>query len=210
MSSYEPIIKKSGDLIKSEDWNATQEEIRKLYEYINSMASTINLVNLESSDGIPYDLTEKISGDDLDYGSRVVGHITKQWYKPWDESKSETKICKFGIVDYSDIIYYWAAAGNGDRVTLKITLEDEDGNITSIEDLFIHERSRMRPKGANNPYIEFLSSPNDYKWYKYKIKNPNPGKRLRHITFYNTNRECTSRIGNVIQYVTKIKSIDKF
>ncbi|ODS41293.1 hypothetical protein BEH94_08610 [Candidatus Altiarchaeales archaeon WOR_SM1_SCG] len=210
MSDYEPIIKKPGDLIKSEDWNTTQEEIKKLYEYINRMASAITLVNLESSGGIPYDLTEKIPGDDLDYGSRVVGHITKQWYKPWDETRQETKICKFGIVDYADIIYYWAGAGNGDKKTLKISLEDEEGNITSIEDLFIHERSRLRPKGEDNPYIEFLSSPNDYKWYKYKVANPNPDNMLRYITFYNTDRECTPRIGNVIQYVTKIKSIGKF
>ena len=210
MSDYEPIIKKPGDLIKSEDWNTTQEEIKKLYEYINRMASAITLVNLESSGGIPYDLTEKIPGDDLDYGSRVVGHITKQWYKPWDETRQETKICKFGIVDYADIIYYWAGAGNGDKKTLKISLEDEEGNITSIEDLFIHERSRLRPKGEDNPYIEFLSSPNDYKWYKYKVANPNPENMLRYITFYNTDRECTPRIGNVIQYVTKIKSIGKF
>lgn len=104
MSGYGPIIKKPGDLIKSEDWNATQEEIKKLYEYINDMASAITLINLESSEGIPYSLNEKIPGDDLDYGSTVAEHITKQWYKPWDESRQETKICKFGIRDYANII----------------------------------------------------------------------------------------------------------
>lgn len=217
MVKFEPIRRKPGELIRSEDWNKMQEDIRadlveledmmhKLKEYIDSLTETVVMTNLQSPTGFSYNLNEDVPGETGNYATSVVGHITKQWVL----GKGKTgEICRFGILNYFDMLYYWAGAYDGDKKTLEITLEYVDGTIYTFRDLFIHECKGLRVKGTSNPYVEYLLSPNERVWYKYELKNPNPGKEVRYIIFRDTNEECAPRIGNVIQIINKLKPILK-
>ncbi|MDI6729986.1 MAG: hypothetical protein QMD06_00365 [Candidatus Altarchaeum sp.] len=215
MTKFEPIIKNPGDLIRSEEWNKMQEEIRtdldelnekigKLKEYVENMLYSVTLTDAKSSLGISYNLDGSVPGESDNYGTSIVGNITKQWCL----GKGNTgKICRFGIIDFMDMLYYWSGAGEGDKKTLKIMIEYVDGDVYNTDDLFIHKWSELRPKGGENAYIEYLLSPNERVWYKYMLKNPKPDKEVRYIYFENTNSGCTPRIGNVVQYLTKIRQM---
>jgi len=214
MAKFKPIIRNPGDLIASDDWNKMQEDIKsnideldekfdKLKEYIENMLYSVTLVELKSPVGSSYNLDENIRGETENYGANVVGNITKQW----SIGKEKGVVCRFGIVDAVDIFYYWAGAKDSDKKTLKITIEYIDGDVYSTDELFIHECSELRPKGTENSYVEYLLSPNENVWYKYMLKNPNPEKEVRYISFENTNQNCSLRIGNVIQYLTRIKNL---
>lgn len=214
MAKFKPIIRNPGDLIASEDWNKMQEDIKhdieelnkkieELKDYVKNMLYSVTLTELKSPIGSSYNLDENIPGETENYGGSVVGNITKQW----SIGKKKGVVCRFGIIDFVDVLYYWAGANNGDKKTLKITMEYVDGNIHSTDELFIHECSELRPKGTENPYVEYLLSPNENVWYKYMLKNPNPEKEVRYIFFENTNQNCSLRIGNVIQYLTRIKNL---
>ncbi|HDJ89291.1 MAG TPA: hypothetical protein ENG40_01185 [Thermoprotei archaeon] len=215
MVKFKPILKKPGDIIRAEDWNKIQEDIRDeiirlekeietLKRYLNMMTESTVIIDPKSSLGQSFDLDETLPGEHTNYGAKVVGHIFKQWTLG---SGKTGIICRFGILDYIDILYYWAGAGNGDKETLKITFEYVDGTVSSIDRIFIHEFTELRPKGTANPYVEYLLSPTEHVWYKYMLRNPHPEKEVRYIIFEDINPEATPRIGNVIQYLSRIRQI---
>jgi hypothetical protein len=210
MTKFEPIRKKPGELIRSEDWNKIQENIKtdlekledKIHElkrYVDNMAGSVTLINLSSPIGTSYNLDENVLGEKSNYSTSVVGYITKQWIAGIEKSG---EICRFGILDYFDLLYYWSGAEKGDKKTLEIT-------IYTARDIFIHEWSELRSKGTENPYIEYLLSPNERVWYKYALENPNPDKEVRHVVFKDVNKECAPRIANVIQHIARIRPIKK-
>jgi hypothetical protein len=215
MVTFEPIGKKPGELIRSEDWNKIQEDIRAdlekleeenrtLRDYINNMAKSVTLTGLDSPTGTSYRLDEDVPGDIGNYATRVVGYITRQWSLG---KEKPAEICRFGVLDFCDLLYYWAGAGNGDRPTLEITLEYVDGSLHTTGSLFLHEWAELRARGTENPYLEYLLSPNERVWYKYALRNPNPDKEVRYISFRNTDPTCVPRIANVIQHIARIRPV---
>ena len=217
MPNFKPIPKKPGEIIKSDDWNKIQTDvrvdleqleatIRDLKEYVNNMLETGTLTNVESPTGTSFRLDETIPGETANYGVRVVGPITKQWLTL---EMTTPEICRFGIIDQIDVFLFWAGAEKGDKKCLDVTLEYVDGTSTSLGNLFVHDWSRLRPKGKDNPYVEYLLSPNERVWYKYSLQNPNPANEVRYITFTRTNKDAVPRLGNVLQYRAKIKPLTK-
>ncbi|HLB69441.1 MAG: hypothetical protein OIN88_13425 [Candidatus Methanoperedens sp.] len=200
---FEPINKKPGDLIKSDEWNKMIDELVELRKYIDNMTRSVTLTSLASPAGTSYSLSKEVP-DDFNYDRDVMGLITRQYYVG---AKETGEICTFGINDFADIIYYWSGAARGDSDALKITLEYVDGTTFVSDKLFIHEWSKLRPKGSKNPYVEYLQSPNQRLWYRYAIENPNSDKEIRYITFEDTSPESAVRIGNVLHYVTRIKQL---
>jgi len=212
MVEFEPITRKPGEVIRSEDWNRMQETIKAdletlekrlhaLREYVDSMQETTTLLNVMSTVGTAYSLDEVIAGESGSYEAPIVGLLTKQWML---EPGQTGEICKFGMVTLVDSIDYWAGAENGDRKALEVVLDYMDGTSHVFGDLFVHDRSKLRPKGDQNPYIEYLLSPNQYVWYRYRLQNPNPQKEVLTISFRNTDAECTPRIGNVLHSRARI------
>ncbi len=213
MPKFEPIRKKSGELIRSEDWNkiqedvradleALEEEIRRLKKYVDNMTEGVTLTSLESPVGVSYRLDEDAPGETGNYATSVMGYITRQWIL----GKGKTgEICRFGVLDHFDLLYYWSGAENGDKKALEIALEYVDGTTHVASDIFIHEWIELRPKGSDNPYVEYLLSPNERVWYKYEFRNPNSDKEVRYVSFRNIDAECAPRIANVIQHVARIR-----
>jgi hypothetical protein len=212
MVEFEPIKKNPGEVIRSEDWNNMQEGIsvdleeleRKLQElknYIDSMQETTTLLNISSLGGTSYNLNEVVANETTSYESPIVGLLTKQWLL---EKGKTGEMCKFGVVTHLDSIDYWSGAENGDKKALEVIFDYMDGTNAVVSGLFVHDRSKLRPKGAENPYLEYLLSPNEYVWYRYKINNPNPEKEVLNISFRCTDATCTPRIGNVLHYKSKI------
>jgi hypothetical protein len=212
MVEFEPIKKNPGEVIRSEDWNNMQEGIsvdleeleRKLQElknYIDSMQETTTLLNISSFGGTSYNLNEVVANETTSYESPIVGLLTKQWLL---EKGKTGEMCKFGVVTHLDSIDYWSGAENGDKKALEVIFDYMDGTNAVVSGLFVHDRSKLRPKGAENPYLEYLLSPNEYVWYRYKINNPNPEKEVLNISFRCTDATCTPRIGNVLHYKSKI------
>jgi len=215
MVKFNPIIKNPGDLIRSEDYNRMQGEIKedledlkqrieKLREYVENMLHSVTLIDIKSPQGMSYALDDNVPGETSNYGTTVVGNITRQWCIGAENTGT---ICRFGIIDFMDILYYWSGAGRGDKKCLKITIEYVDGNVYTTDDLFIHEWSELRARGDDNPYSEYLLSPNEHVWYKYMLKNPEPDKEVRYIYFEDTSAESNPRIGNLIQYMTRIRHL---
>ncbi len=212
MVEFEPIVKKPGDVIRSEDWNKMQETLKSdlqelernlkaLRDYVDSLQETTTLLNIASPVGTSYELNQVMPGESASYEAPTVGLLTKQWLL---EKGKTGEICRFGIVSYVDSIDYWAGAENGDKKALQVVLDYADGTQHAVGELFVHDRSKLRPKGASNPYVEYLLAPNEYVWYRYRIVNPNPQKEVLTITFRNTDPECTPRIGNVIHMKSRI------
>jgi hypothetical protein len=215
MVEFEPIKRKAGEVIRSEDWNKMQEDIKadleklqdkleELKNYIDSMQETQTLLNMSSLVGIPYGLDQAVLGETGSYETPIVGLLTKQWLL---DGGRTGEICKFGVVTFLDSIDYWSAAENGDKKALEVVFDYMDGTNAVIGDLYVHERSKLRPKGTDNPYVQYLLSPNEYVWYRYRIVNPNPQKEVLTVSFRNTNSACTPRIGNVIHYRSRITPI---
>jgi hypothetical protein len=200
---FEPTYKKPGDLIKSDEWNKILDEMVELKKYIENMTRSVTLTSLSSPTGVSYSLSRDVP-DDFNYDRDVIGLITRQYYV---REKETGEICTFGINDFADIIYYWSGAAKGDTQALKVILEYVDGTTFVSEKLFIHEWSKLRPKGNKNPYVEYLQSPNQRLWYRYPLENPSPEKEIRYITFENVSSETAVRIGNVLHYVTRIKPL---
>jgi hypothetical protein len=212
MTKFNPILRKPGELIKSEEWNRMQEEIRAdfdeldqrlqvLKDYVDNMEESATLLNMDSLVGKAYNLDDVISGEKTSYDAPMVGLLTKQWLVAKGEKGD---ICRFGVVAHLELLDYWSGAEKGDKKTLEIIFNYLDGTSTVISDLYIHDRSKLRPKGVLNPYLEYLLSPNEYVWYRYRVKNPAPEKEVLSISFKNILPECNTRIGNVIHYTSKI------
>jgi hypothetical protein len=139
MANFEPIRKNPGELIRSEDWNKIQEdvkadlemlvqEIRVLREYIDRMAKSVTLTNLDSPVGSSYRLDEDLSGEVGNYATSVLGYITRQWVL----GKEQTgEICKFGVLDYFDVRY----------ISFKDIDEENSPRIANV----IQHVARIRP-----------------------------------------------------------------
>jgi len=212
MAKFEPIVRKPGEVIKSEDWNKMQEDIRAnleelerklqiLKDYIDNMEETTTMLNISSLGGKSYNLDEVIAGETSSYEAPLVGLLTKQWLL---EKGEVGEICRFGVVAHLDSLDYWSGAENGDKKALEIFFDYIDGTHAVQSELFVHNRTKLRPKGTDNPYIEYLLSPNEHVWYRYRVANPNPEKEVLTVSFRNTDPECTPRIGNAIHYRAKI------
>jgi hypothetical protein len=212
LTKFNPILRKPGELIKSEDWNKMQEDIRsdfdelwykleELKDYVDNMEESATLLNMDSLVGKAYNLDEVIPGEKTSYDAPMVGLLTKQWLVAKGEKR---EICRFSVVAHLELLDYWSGAENGDKKTIEVTFNYIDGSSAIVGDLYIHDRSRLRPKGALNPYLEYLLSPNEYVWYRYRVINPNPEKEVLSISFKNIMADCTPRIGNVIHYTSKI------
>ena len=212
MTKFEPIFRKPGEVIRSEEWNKIQEQVsqdikelesklKSLKEYVDSMEQTQTLLNLTSPIGISYALSEVLQGEKTSYESPTIGLITRQWLT---EKGQVGAICKFGINNKIQSLDYWAGAENGDRKTLEITIEYIDGTNSVASGLLVHDRSRLRPKGTDNPYVEYLLSPNENVWYRYRLANPSTEKSVLSVTFKNTDPSCNTRIGNLLHYSSRI------
>jgi len=212
MAKFEPIIRKPGEVIRSEDWNRMQEGIRTdlqelerslqaLKDYVDNMEETITLLNVTSPVGTAYNLNEVVPGEMASYEAPVVGLLTRQWLL---ERGQVGVICRFGLVTLLQSLDYWSGAENGDKKTLEVVFDYMDGTNAVVGGLFIHDRARLRPKGSDNPYLEYLLSPNEHVWYRYRVANPNPGKEVLTVSFRKANPECTPRVGNAIHYRAKL------
>lgn len=212
MTKFNPILRKPGELIKSEEWNRMQEDIRAdfvelehrlevLKEYVDNMEESATLLNMDSLIGKSYNLDEVVPGEKASYDAPMVGLLSKQWLVQKGEKGD---ICRFGVVAQMELLDYWAGAEKGDKKTLEIIFNYIDGTNAVVTELYIHDRSKLRPRGALNQYREYLLSPNEYVWYRYRVINPNPEKEVLSVSFRNLLAECTPRIGNVIHYRSKI------
>jgi hypothetical protein len=212
VAKFKPIVRKPGEVIRSEDWNRMQEEIladfvevehklQVLKDYVDNMEETTTLLNMSSHVGKSYNMDEVVPGETSSYDTSIVGLLTKQWLL---EKGEAGEICRFSVVASLDSLDYWSGAENGDKKALEIVFNYIDGTYAVVRELFVHDRTKLRPKGAENPYIEYLLSPNEHVWYRYRIANPNPEKEVLTVGFRNTDPECTPRIGNIIHYRAKI------
>jgi hypothetical protein len=212
MAKFSPILKKPGELIKSEDWNKIQDDIQAdiaeltqrlqtLRDYVDTMEESATMLNMDSTVGKAYALDEVISGEIASYDAPIVGVLTKQWLLP----KGATgDICKFSVVSRLQSLEYWSGAEKGDKKALELTFNYIDGTSAVVSELFTHDRTKLRPKGSDKPYLEYLLSPNEHVWYRYQVMNPNPEKEVLSVGFSNNIEGCTPRIGNVIHYRSKI------
>jgi hypothetical protein len=213
MTKFSPILRKPGEVIKSEDWNKMQEDIRDdieelkhkldaLKDYIDNMEQSTTMLDMNSLVGKSYNLDEVIKGETASYDASVAGLITKQWLIPKEEVGD---ICRYSVVAHLNSLEYWSGAENGDKKALQIVFNYMDGTSALISDLFVHDKNELRPKGTENPYLEYLLTPNELVWYRYRVINPNPEKEVLSVSFKKTIADCTPRIGNVIHYSSKIK-----
>jgi hypothetical protein len=212
MAKFNPILRKPGEVIKSEDWNKMQEDIqgdigeleRKLQvlkEYVDSMEESTTMLNMGSLIGRSFNLDDVIPGETSSYDAPMVGLLTRQWLLPKGEAGD---ICRFSVVARLESLDYWSGAENGDKKALEVVFNYIDGTSAVISELFVHDRTKLRPKGTDNPYLEYLLSPNEYVWYRYRVDNPNPEKEVLTVSFRNIVPDCTPRIGNVIHYRSRI------
>lgn len=171
------------------------------------MAETITLVNLESPVGRQHSLSDTVPGETANYGTKVLGLISKQWLASPEDATGE--ICRYGLTDLADGFSFWAGSEKGNAKIVDINIEYVDGSTASIAGLYIHDCAKLSPKGKDNPYIEYLLSPNERVWYKYEVKNPNPEKEIRYISFMKKKAESTPRIANIMQYRSKIRPSTK-
>jgi len=212
MAKFNPIYKKPGEVIRSEDWNKMQEDIQSdigelerrvqvLKDYVDNMEESATMLDMNSPVGKAYDLDEATAGETTSYEAHMVGLLTKQWLP----GKGKTgDICRFSMVTHLTSLDYWSGAENGNKKALEVTFNYIDGTNAVLSGLFVHDRRKLRPKGTDNPYLEYLLSPNEHVWYRYKIVNPNTEKEVLSVSFKNTAEDCTPRIGNVIHYRSKI------
>jgi hypothetical protein len=183
------------------DFVELEHRLDVLKEYVDNMEESATLLNMDSLIGKSYNLDEVIPGEKASYDAPMVGLLSKQWLVQKGEKGD---ICRFGVVAQMELLDYWAGAEKGDKKTLEIIFNYIDGTSAIVTELYIHDRSKLRPKGALNPYREYLLSPNEYVWYRYRVINPNPEKEVLSVSFKNLLAECTPRIGNVIHYRSKI------
>jgi hypothetical protein len=159
---------------------------------------------MDSPVGISYSLNEVISGETGSYDTRVLGYITRQWIIGKDRVG---EICKFGVLDYFDFLYYWAGAEKSDNPCLSIKIEYVDGSIFTENDIVLNDWTKLEVKKEQNPYVEYLLAPNERVWYKYLIRNPNPNKEVRYISFDDESLDNAPRIANVIQHIARIRPL---
>ncbi len=201
--AFEPVMKKPGDVIRSDEWNKILEELVSLRKYVENMTRSVTLTALPSPVGTAYNLSSGVP-EEFNYGTDVMGLIDRQYYL----GKAETgDICRFGINDYADLVSYWSGAAGGDKEALEIMLEYIDGSTYTSDKLVVHEWTNLRPKGNKNPYTEYLQSPNQRLWYRYVLANPNPDKAIRYIVFRDIGKDTALRIANVLHYTARVRPL---
>ncbi|MDG6258155.1 MAG: hypothetical protein QCH35_11245 [Methanomicrobiaceae archaeon] len=210
---YEQLKKMPGDLISADDWNeiideleslrtAFREGLEGLRKEMGERTYFVTLQSLESPINTPKPLNG--NGEAFTYGTDVLGLITGQFYLGKVE---EGEICKFGLHDFADTLYYWAGTVGDSVPPLRIILEYLDNTAYTSRDLHIHDCLELHPKGNENPYGEFLASPNGRVMYRYPFANPHPEKAIRYITFEDVSKEAELHIGNILHYATRIRPL---
>jgi hypothetical protein len=215
LANFKPKLAQPGEPIRSEDWNYIQQGLlddiaqleakyAELRNYVDNMSEVNTVTNLDSPQGKAYRLDEAVPGEKGTYETPVLGYITKQWMAP---IRGIADVCRFTLTDTFDQLDFWAGAENGNRSALDVTLRYADGTTEAIKGLYVHDRGKLQPKGADNPYVGFLLAPNQRVWYRYRIKNPQPTREVLSVTFKNTNPDCAARIGNVVHLRTRVKQL---
>lgn len=202
---FEPVYKKPADLIRSEEWNKILDELVDLRKTIGTMTHAVALTGLESPFGLSATLRPDLS-EDFNYGIDVMGLINRQYFR----ADKGAGICRFGIDDFVEVLFYWAGAFPAGDDALRVTLEYFDGTTFVSENLFIHELTQLRTKGKKNPYTQYLTTPNQHIWYKYGLVNPEPAKAVRYVTFEDMTQKSTVRIADVLQYITLIRPLSDY
>src|SRR5947199_1789848 len=122
MPEFKPITRKPGEIIRSEDWNKIQEDIRadlvrveksilELKGLMETMVESSTLVNVDSPVGRSYALSEIVPGETTGYGTKVMGLISRQWL--FDPQAATQEICRYGVTDFVDVFAFWAGAEKG-------------------------------------------------------------------------------------------------
>jgi len=199
---FKPVYKKPSDLIESKEWNQILDELVDLRATLDALRYSVTLTSLESQVGLSAGLRMETS-EEVNFGMEHYGLLSQQYFR----SDKGAGICRFGIDDYAEVIYYWAGAYPTGAEALRITLEYVDNPPFSTENLFIHELTELRPKGKKHPYAAYLNFPNGKVLYKYGLINPEPEYKIRHIIFEDTAPKATVHIGNALVYIAKLQPI---
>ncbi|MDG6925370.1 MAG: hypothetical protein JRN09_02330 [Nitrososphaerota archaeon] len=215
MTEFQPRPAQPGGPIRSEDWNYIQRALLaeivllrarcdELQKYIDNMSVLHTMTNLESTEGRSYALNETVPGELGNYGSRIVGLISRQWVPP---VKGEVGICRFTVTNTFDQLDYWAGAEGGNKKALDVRLNYADGSDASFSGLFTHEVTALAPAGDDNPFVEYILSPSQWVWYRYRLNNPHPEREVISISFANAISEARSRVGNVVQLRARVRQL---
>ena len=135
MAKFNPILKKPGEIIRSEDWNKIQQDmledieeletkLRALKDYVDNMEESATMLSMDSTIGKAYALDEVLPGETSSYRDTVVGILSKQWLL---QKGVVGDICKFSVVSQLETLDYWSGAENGNKKTLEITFNYIDG-----------------------------------------------------------------------------------
>ncbi|HUS77304.1 MAG TPA: hypothetical protein VM050_01375 [Patescibacteria group bacterium] len=62
----------------------------------------------------------------------------------------------------------------------------------------VNDWTQLQLKSEQSPFFKYLLSPNERVWYKYTIRNPNPEKEVRYVSFKDFDEGNGPRIANVI------------
>jgi len=77
-----------------------------------------------------------IAGETDSYQTPVLGYIRKQWLLGKNQNE---EICKFGILDCFDVLYYWTGADQSSDPSLDILIEYTDGETCTIKDIVLND-----------------------------------------------------------------------
>ncbi len=215
MTEFKPRPAQPGEPIKSEDWNYVQQGLLDeilalrarcddLRKYVDNMSVLHTMTNLESAEGKSYGLDETVPGEVGNYGAGVVGLISRQWVPPL---KGNVGICRFTLTNAFDQLDFWAGAEGGNRRALEVTLNYADGTTETFPDLYVHDRAALAPAGDDNPFVEYILSPSQWVWYRYRLANPHPEREVISVSFANASPEARGRIGNVVQLRVKVRQL---
>jgi hypothetical protein len=216
LTEFQPRPAQPGEPIRSEDWNYIQQSLLaeivslqarcdRLQKYIDNMSVLHTMTNLESTEGRSYSLDETVPGEVGTYGSKVVGLISRQWVPP---VKGDVGICRFTVTNTFDQLDYWAGAAGGNGKALSVTLNYADGGTASFPELFMHEVTALAPAGDDNPFVEYILSPSQWVWYRYRLTNPHPDREVISVTFANVGSDARSRVGDVLQLRARVRQLE--
>jgi hypothetical protein len=215
LTEFQPRPAQPGGPIRSEDWNYIQQALLAeivslqarcdgLQKYVDNMSVLHTMTNLESTEGRSYALNETVPGELGNYGSGIVGLISRQWVPP---VKGEVGICRFAVANTFDQLDYWAGAEGGNKKALDVKLNYADGSDAGFPGLFTHEVTALAPAGDDNPFVEYILSPSQWVWYRYRLNNPHPEREVISISFANATSEARSRVGNVVQLRARVRQL---
>jgi hypothetical protein len=215
MTEFRPRPAQPGEPIRAEDWNYVQqgllEEVNslsarcdELKRYIDNMSVLHTMTNLESAEGRSYGLDETVPGEAGTYGAGIVGLVSRQWVSPL---RGSVGICRFTLANSFDQLDYWAGADGGNRRAVDLALNYADGTSEVLPGLFVHDKNTLAPAGEDNPFIEYILSPTQWVWYRYRINNPHPDREVISVSFANSSPEARTRIGNLVQLRVRVRPL---